>query len=412
MQTVIRGARVFDGTGAEAVEQGAVLVDGGVVQEVGERDRIHQPSDDAAVYDFEDCTLLPGLIDSHVHLVFSGLKQPLADLQAEDDRALLLRAAHNAQIALRAGITTVKDLGGRTGLTFDLRDAIARGLLPGTRILAAGSPITTTGGHCYWLGGEADTADDVRRKVREMVRSGADLIKVMSTGGRMTAGSNVTAAQYTVEQLQAIVEDAHRLDRKVAAHGHGTAGIRNAVAAGVDCIEHCNWVSGWASDEVEYDFEVAREMARKRIFMDPTLSPHDLHSSLDPSEWTPNFYEGRKIRPKALEGHRQSIEAGVEIACGTDAGVSLTPLDTLPHEIGLLHSLLGLSPAQAIRAATWNAARSAGKERELGSLQPGRRADVLVVEGNPLENLDDLRKVRAVFKDGLLEVENGRLVRC
>jgi imidazolonepropionase-like amidohydrolase len=412
MQTVISADRLFDGTGSPLVERGALLVEDGVIREVGTVDTLHRPGGPSEQVHFADCTLLPGLMDCHVHLTFSGSPRPLGELLSESPRALLLRALHNAQVALRAGITTVKDLGAADGLSLSLRDTIARGLVPGPRVLAAGAPITTTGGHCYWLGGEADTADDVRRMVRRLVRSGADVIKVMATGGRLTAGSNVSAAQYSVAELSALVEDAHRLGRKVSAHGHGTAGIRNAVLAGVDVIEHSPWVASWASDEVEYDVDVALEMVPRGTFLNPTLMPAEAHVGLDPSEMLPSYVESQRVRPMVLEAHRRTIAAGVEIVSGTDAGVGRVPFDSLPREILLLHEQLGLSPSAALRAATFNAARSAGRETEIGSLQPGRRADILAVEGDPLGDLRRLRRVRAVFKDGVLEVEGGRLVRC
>jgi imidazolonepropionase-like amidohydrolase len=411
MRRVIRADRLFDGTGAAPIERAVVVVEDGRVLAVGRAGEVDEAQGDSEAVSYDGCTIIPGLIDGHVHLVFTAGAAPLKDLLASDDRQLLLTAVHNAQTALRVGVTTVKDLGGRGGVTLVLRDAIASGVLPGARILAAGPPITSTGGHCHWLGGEADTADDLRRRVRELVRSGVDLIKVMSTGGRMTAGSNVCAAQFTVEQLGALVEDGRRLNRTVAAHAQGTAGIRNAVAAGVNVVEHCTWVSTRAGNEVEYDERAVEEMARKGIFMDPTLSPGSTMSNRDPATLTPSQRETRAIRPRVIEAHRRSVELGVEIAAGTDAGVANIPLDRMPNEVRLLHELVGLSPAEAIRAATFNGARAAKLDDELGSIRPGRRADLLIVRGNPLEDLRALDVVRAVYKDGVLEVENGRLVR-
>jgi imidazolonepropionase-like amidohydrolase len=411
VQVVIQADRLFDGTGAEPIEQAAVVIGDGRIRAVGRRDDLVAPDGEAQGVEYAGCTILPGLIDCHVHLIFSAGPRPLDDLLADDDHALLLRAVHNAQTALRAGITTVKDLGGRGAVTLALRDAVGRGLLPGPRILAAGPPITTTGGHCNWLGGEADTADELRKKVRQLVKQGVDLLKVMSSGGRMTPGSNVCAAQFTVEQLRALVEDAHRLGKPVAAHGHGVAGIRNAVAAGVDVVEHCSWVSTRAGNRVEYDEAVAERMARQGTFVDPTLSPAMARRDADPSTLTPGQLESREIRPHVHAAHRRSIELGVEVAAGTDAGVASTPFNCLPSELRLLNELLGLSPAQALRAATYNAARSAAVDGEIGSIQPGRRADLLIVPGNPLEDLRALDSVRAVYKDGLPEVERGRLLR-
>jgi imidazolonepropionase-like amidohydrolase len=412
LQTVIYADRLFDGTGAEPIDQAVVVVDDGRISAVGRRGELPEPVGGAEVARYDGCTILPGLIDCHVHLCFSASGQPLADLLAEDDQALLLRAAHNAQLALRAGVTTVKDLGGRGGVTLALRDAIASGLLPGARVLAAGPPVTTTGGHCFWLGGEADTAAELRKKVRQLHREGVDLIKVMSSGGRMTVGSNVCAAQYTIEELTALVGEARRLNKSVAAHGHGAAGIRNAVAAGVNVVEHCSWVSEEAGNRVAYDERVAEQMARQGTFMDPTLTPATLSLQQERAVLTEAQRESREIRPHVLAAHRRSLELGVEIAAGTDAGVGTCSHDRLPTELQLYVELLGLSPAQAIRAGTYNVARSALLEAELGSLQPGRRADLLIVPGNPLDDLSLLDAPRAVYKDGRLEVEQGRLVRC
>jgi imidazolonepropionase-like amidohydrolase len=411
VRIAIEADRLFDGTGAAPIGPAMVLVEDGRITAVGSPSEIGELGEDVRRVAYRGCTIAPGLIDCHVHLVFSAGADPVRDLLASDDRALMAMAVHNAQTALRVGVTTVKDLGGRGGVALALRDAIAAGVLPGPRILAAGPPITTTGGHCYWMGGEADSADDLRKKVRELVREGVDLIKVMSSGGRMTNGSNVCAAQYSSEQLTALVDDARRLNKTVAAHAQGTAGVRNAAAAGVNVIEHCTWVSTVASNQVEYDEAAAEMMARKGIFVDPTLTPGSRLADADPATLRPSQRDTRAIRPHVIRAHRRSVELGVEIAAGTDAGVTNLPLDAMPREIRLLNSQLGLSPAQAIRAATYNAARSVALDHDLGTLQPGRRADALIVRGNPLEDLNALDALEAVYRDGVLEVEQGRLVR-
>ena len=410
MQTVVLADRLFDGTGAEPIEPAVLVVEDGRVVGVGRQGEVAEPPGAERV-EYPGCTLVPGLIDGHVHLVFSASGTPLADLLVDNDLALLARAVHNAQTALRAGVTTVKDLGGRGGVALALRNAIARGTVPGSRILAAGAPITTSGGHCFWLGGEADGVDEIRKRVRQLHRDGVDLFKVMASGGRMTAGSNDRAAQYTVEELTALVQEARRLQKTVAAHGHGTAGISAAVAAGVNVIEHCSWISPEASHRVSYDEHVAEQMAEQGIFMDPTLSSGVRNLRADPATLTPRQRAGRALRPYILEAHRRSLELGVEIAAGTDAGAGSKTMDTLPNELRVYQEFLGLSPAQCLRAGSFNVARSAGVEEDLGTLRPGRRADFLVVPGNPLEDLTTLDHLRAVYQDGRLEVEQGRLVR-
>jgi imidazolonepropionase-like amidohydrolase len=410
VQAVFFADRLFDGTGAAPIEPAVLVVEQGRVLSVGRPSEVAEPPA-ATRTAYPGCTLVPGLIDAHVHLVFSASGNPLADLQAEDDLALVSRAIHNAQTALRAGITTVKDLGGRGGVTLAVRQAIAQGLLPGSRVLAAGAPITTSGGHCYWLGGEADGVDEVRTRVRQLHHEGVDLIKVMASGGGMTAGSNLGAAQYTVVELTALVEEARRLGKTVAAHAHGTAGIAAAVAAGVQTIEHCSWVAPDGSPDVAYDERVAAQMTERGIFLVPALSGGVRNLRADPAHLTPRQRAGRARRPLVIAAHRRSLELGVELAAGTDAGAGRTTMASLPHELRVYQEYLGLSPAQCLRAATLNAARSAGVEADLGTLQPGRRADFLVVPGNPLADLTALEHPRAVYQDGRLEVEAGRLVR-
>ena len=412
MLQVIRAGRVIDGTGAPPIERATVIVEDGRIREVGQTGQVREPqAGDVEQIDCSDYTVLPGLIDCHVHLVFSAQGSALQDILTEKNRRILLRAVHNAQLALRTGVTTVRDCGGRAGVTFELRDAIEAGILPGPRIFAAGPAITTTGGHCYFFEGEADTADDIRRLARKLAKQGCDFYKVMSTGGRMTPGSNVTAAQFSVDELKALVAEARRLNRTVAAHGQGTAGIRNAVEAGVTTIEHCTWVSEEDSGQVQYDPEVAAQMARQGTFVNPTLSPGIMGSRLPDSEMTPTRLETRAMRPKINEAHRASLAAGVEFIAGTDAGVSNVTLDSMPTELEGLHQDLGMAPLDVIKAATHTAARACGREDEFGSIQPGRRADLLVVDGDPSRDVSAIRKVRYVFRDGRLEVEDGRLVR-
>src|SRR5262249_48920690 len=203
-----------------------------------------------------------------------ALPSGLPDILGEGSPRIWLRAVHNAQLALRVGVTTVRDCGGRDLMPLRLRDAIAAGVLPGPRILAAGPAITVTGGHCYFFNGEVDSADGMRQLARQLAKGGVDFFKVMSTGGRMTPNTNVTAAQFTVEELKALVGEARRLSRKTTAHGHGTAGIRNAVAAGIDCIEHCTWVSEDDDTQVDYDPSVADQMANQGTYLSPTISPN------------------------------------------------------------------------------------------------------------------------------------------
>jgi imidazolonepropionase-like amidohydrolase len=411
--TVIEAGRLVDGTGAEPIESARMVIEDGRIREVGPASRVKKPAGDADVIDFSGNTLMPGLLDGHVHLNFSALPSALPDILAEDNPRILLRAVHNAQLALRVGVTTVRDCGGRDLMPLKLRDAIAAGVIPGPRILAAGPAITVTGGHCYFFNGEVDSADGMRQLARSLAKSGVDFFKVMSTGGRMTPNTNVTAAQFTVEELTALVQEAKRLNRKTTAHGHGTAGIRNAVAAGIDCIEHCTWVSESDDAEVDYDPSVADQMVKQGTYLSPTISPARTVSA--PTD-DPHLAEVRRrtraMRPKIREAQRDMLARGVKIIGSTDAGVANVPLDSMPGELEAAVEELGLTPMQAITAATYTGSQAFDRSEDFGSLQVGRRADFLVLDGDPSKDISDIRKLRWVFKDGVAEVENGRLIRC
>ncbi len=385
---VIRAGRLIDGTGAAVQRDRALYVEDGQIVAI---EPAGEPPADAEVIDLSGVSVLPGLIDCHVHLVFSRSAFPLGDVLVEDDQQLLLRGVAAAREALGAGVTTVRDLGGRGGVTFRLRDAIAAGLIAGPRVLAAGSPITITGGHCHFLGLEADDEAAVRAAARRELKSGANCLKIMSTGGRMTPGTNPQVAQYSVAELRAAVDEAQRAHVPIAAHALGTPGIRNATAAGVNTIEHCNWLG--SDGNVDFDESVAAQMARQETAMVPTLVPLQRAAAT--------------LRAQVIAAMRRMVTLGVPVAAGTDAGVSLVRFDTLPDELRIYVAELGLTPLQAIHAATGAAAKAIGIDGTVGTLVPGRMADLVAVDGDPSAHIDALRSVRTVLKGGRVVVENG-----
>jgi imidazolonepropionase-like amidohydrolase len=385
---VIRAGRLIDGTAAPVQLDRAVYVENGKISGIGAASEM--PAD-ADVLDLGESTILPGLIDCHVHLVFSHTAYPLGDLMVEDDQQLLLRGVAAARQALGAGITTVRDLGGRGGVTFHLRDAIASGLIAGPRILAAGSPITITGGHCHFLGLEADGETEVRSAARHQLKSGANCLKIMATGGRMTPGTNIGRAQYSVDEIRAAVDEAQRAGVTVAAHALGTAGIRNATQAGVNTIEHCNWLT--PDGVVEFDEAVALRMLEHGTAIVPTLIP------LTRAAVT--------LRQQILGCMRRAREIGVSLVAGTDAGVSLTPFSSLIGEVEIYALEVGMTPLEAIHAATGAASLALGIGDTVGTLVAGKDADLIVVDGDPSERIGDLRTVRMVMRSGRKVAENG-----
>jgi len=338
------------------------------------------------VVDLGDVTLLPGLIDAHVHLGFDASTSPVARMRSDSDATLLLRMRLAAQRALEAGITTVRDLGDRNYLGVTLRDWFRAGAEPGPEILAAGPPITVTGGHCYFMGGEADGELEVRRGVRARVKAGVDVIKIMATGGHMTPGTNPRLPQYTVAELRAAVEEAHRLGRLITAHAHGPAGIANAIEAGVDCIEHCSFRVDRGRQP---DPDLIQRIAERGIAVSPTVG-----SAPTTSPGVSTLAES--FLPILADMHR----AGVRLIGGSDAGVSPgKPHNVLPYSVAFL-GRAGLTNVEALAAATSIGAEACGIADHKGTIKPGKDADIVAVEGDPTRDLGALLNVRAVFRGG------------
>jgi imidazolonepropionase-like amidohydrolase len=378
---VLRAAHLFDGT--TFAQAPLVFIDNARIASVC-TDTTAVPSD-ADVMDLGDVTLIPGMIDAHVHLGFDASHEPVAHMRAASDTALLLRMRLAAVTALKAGITTVRDLGDRSYLALTLRDWFNAGNEAGPEIVAAGPPITVTGGHCHFMGGEADGELEVRRAVRERVKSGANVIKIMATGGHMTPGTNPQLPQYSVAELRAAVDEAHRLGRLLTAHAHGPLGIAVAVEAGVDGIEHCSFrVPGGRQP----DPHLVEQIAEQRIAVCPTVGalPSDSANILAES-----------FLP--ILDHMHS--SGVRLVGGTDAGISLgKPHNVLPYGVAFL-ARAGLSNAQALASATCVAAEACGVSDRKGTIAQGKDADIVAVGGDPARDLSALLDVRAVFRNGV-----------
>ena len=406
MLKAIVAERLIDGTGRAPLANPIVLirhgrieaVHSGALSELGLEEEVEVIEDPAS-------TILPGLIDAHVHLAFRSelpsSPEIINHLLASSQEMMGMQILSNAQDALRAGITTVRDCGARGLSVLEVRDAIRAGVVAGPRILACGMPVTTTAGHLHWCGLEADGVNEVRKAARWLIKSGADFIKVMSTGGGMTPGSNSLRAQYSVEELAAIAQEAHRLGKHVAAHANGTEGIRNSVRAGIDGIEHCHWRTMEGED---YDPEVVAQMVEQGTFLDKNL--HVISARGLPVPEVEIWVE--KARD-ALSRHRQMIAAGVRLVLCTDAGGPHNGFDTLPWVVALARRLLDIEPMQAIVSSTSLPALELGLQDEIGTIEPGKRADLILVKGNPLEDLFCLTRVEKVFKDGAEVASDGRL---
>src|SRR5271165_299002 len=372
-------------TGSETVVDGAMVLGGQLVEWVGPVAEL--PAEYAALprTDYPGSTIMPGLIDSHVHLGFDGGPDPASRMRADSDEQQLVLMLRNARDLLGVGVTTARDLGSRAYLAVVVRDAIAAGLARGPRMVVAGPPVTVTGGHCWFMGGEADSEDDLRRIVRTHHKHGADLIKVMATGGFMTTGSAPWYAQFTAAQLALIVAEARRVDMPVAAHAHGLEGMRRAVEAGVTTIEHCSWVT--ETNERQFDERLAAQMAERGIVVCPTINVN-----------APYVTELTGIT--VGENVRKMQEVGVRLIAGTDAGIDNTPHHQYAGGLAALVTLLGLRPADVIAMATAEAAAVLGVGAVTGRLAPGYEADLIVVDGDPLTDITALARLRRVIARG------------
>ena len=398
----ITAAHLITGRPGEVIEHGAVCVEGGRIVAAGPVDQVPRPPDPVAAVHFEGATLLPGLIDAHVHLTIRRGESTVGHMTQVSDEMALLRGVQTAGRVLRAGVTTVRDCGTRGRLAQALRDGVQQGLISGPRILASGPPVTTTAGHLWALGYESDTADEIRQSIRRLVKEGADFIKICATGGGMTPGSVNGRAQYSVDELRAAVAEAHRLGRHVAAHVHGTEGIARAVAAQVDTLEHCTWLD-WTATRTEFDEDVVREMAAHHLVADIASSPP--REFID-AAWRPDGTEqiDRHGPASALTRWKlaQRMQAlGVDVCFSTDA---------IPgwwddgHDLSYLAQSLvevaGYDPLDVLRMITAVPARAIGLGDTLGTIETGRMADLLVVDGNPVAEIKDLHRVRAVYQTG------------
>jgi imidazolonepropionase-like amidohydrolase len=387
MATYFAGVTLFDG---RRLRPGVgVLVSNGSIAWVGSDRRAPREARAAVEVPGDGRTLGPGLIDCHVHLCFDGSADFAREAQELDEAWATVKAVRNAARHLARGVTTVRDLGGPGFFACRLGHGIEEGMLPGPRVVASGRALTITGGHGDGLFAQAcDGPDEVRRAVRQQMRGGARSIKVVATGGVLTPGVPVDFTAFTEEEMLAAVDEAHKWGRPIAAHAIGRTGIERAVRAGIDSIEHGSQITA----------EVARLMKERGTFHVPTISA--LREIVGHPDEIPAYAveKGRQIIEQARDSFRRAVRAGVRHACGTDAGTPFNPHGNAPLEIVRMVEW-GLTPLKAMQAATANAAELL-RVPEVGTVESGKAADLVMYEGNPLDEIDVVLQPSLVMKSG------------
>jgi len=406
--TIIKAARIFDGTGAKTLEGQAVLMDGHKISAIGPSNEISAPDGSkVTVCDYGNSTILPGLVDGHTHMMAPGDGTHGDITGAEEDDILLMRALKNAKTFLDAGVTTARENGAKNKVAFSLKKGIRSGLSEGPEMIISGRPITITGGHFWYCGSEADGIDGVRQEVRKLVKEGADFIKIMATGGS-TWSSDPLRPSYTPEEIAAIVEEAHRFGKLTAAHCASMQGIKNSLDAGVDMIIHCVF-----EDETGmYDFNepLAEQLAAAKAWVNPTL--HVVQAGIDHTErigydrgWLTKDEQASIDSSKAsletrIDSVNRLIKMGVRMIAGSDSPWGAFPPGEFVKEIIALNKA-GLSNSEALVTGLSHAAESIAVSNQAGALSPGRPGDVLVVGGDPTSDLNALWDVKDVYKSGI-----------
>ncbi len=401
---ILKAARLVDGTGSPVAEQAALLIDGDRIAQIGTHETLRAPDGaDAIEIDYGDATILPGLVDSHVHLIGIGDGRAGDELVTLPDEVLTVQAAENVRRHLYSGVTTVRDCGAKNRTTFLLRDAVNMGIVPSPRLILAGRPMAIVGGHLSYFGIQATGAVECRAAVRQLIKEGADFIKITATGGS-TRTSHPLRPSFDVDELRAICDEARKFGVHTAAHCASSQGMSNALDAGIDTIIH--GVHKEADGADLYRADIAERIAERGVFVNPTLGGalarirmlEDANNDLNAHEQS-ELDAMRRASEIRMDNVARMRDAGVIMVAGSDSAWGHYRMGDFQTEIEA-HAMAGMSNMESIVSATLDAARSCWVDDSVGSIEPGKQADALIVEGNPLTDIGQLRNVLDVFLAG------------
>jgi imidazolonepropionase-like amidohydrolase len=404
---VLRVKRLIDGTGANPIEDNpVVVVKGSKILDVGPESRVDIPQTTVTEINYPELTILPGLIDDHLHLGLPADGRTYEQVMEDSDSLMLLTAANNAKKALNAGLTTIVECGFRNRTIFDLKEASMRGIVEAPRLFICGRSLTMTGGHFWFCNAEMDGPDEIRKGVRGILKEGADFIKVMASGGG-TAISDRRRASFSVEELKVFVEEAQRFGVTTKVHCHPISAINNAIEAGVHCIEHCSFID--LDGERSFNEAAVRQIIEKGIYVDVTLPvgyryfemllEKEKHGSLSIKE-TRILKNSKTVWEQKFDQFRKMHQMGVKLLAGSDGGCSFLQPDDFVLTLELMVQKGGMTPRDAITTATQTNAEAIQLHHSIGSLERGKEADMIAVRGNPFEDISVLRNVEMVMLAG------------
>lgn len=392
MKVCFKNVDLIDGTGKGIQKNALILVEDGIIQAIYESN-CKENLEGYSVVDLQDKYLMPGMIDCHTHIFVNADADAITQKFIYKEVDFIIIALKNLEKHLKSGVVFIRDVGGVEHFDIQLKKHIENGTVKGPDMYCAGKIVTMTGGHAHIVGREADGVDEVRKAVREQLKAGADVIKVISTGGVMTPGVDINAYQFNIDELKVAVEEAHKAGRKVCAHCHGTQGIKNSVQAGIDSIEHATLL----------DEEAADLMAEAGTYMVPTLSAPYYIIKHGEAGGIPKFAvdKAKEIGNQHIKSLNLAREKGLNIAMGTDSGTAFNKHGNSGFELCLLVEA-GMSPMEAIVTATKNSSELIGIDEKYGTLEIGKFANFIVLDENPLDNIETIQKPKAVYKKGKL----------